>query len=191
VTFARNATTGALSFVSRAQDGVAGVDGLDGATGVVVSPDGRNVYTSAASDSAVAVFARNATTGALSFVERRRDNEADVQRLNSPYGVAVSDDGRWVLATSSSEDALNVFRRDEASGRLFFAQLEVNGASGVTGMLEPHGIAIARRGFATYVTNGTAGSVVAFTPEPGSAAGALGVAGTLLALRLARRRRRG
>ena len=36
--------TGALTFVGVVRDGVAGVDGLNSATSVALSPDGANVY---------------------------------------------------------------------------------------------------------------------------------------------------
>ena len=38
------------------KDGVGGVDGLDGANSVTMSPDGKHVYTTAQFDDAVAVF---------------------------------------------------------------------------------------------------------------------------------------
>lgn len=58
-----------LYFVESKAHGVAGVDGMVWPTKVVVSPDGRNVYAAALASSAVAVFRRDATTGALTFVE--------------------------------------------------------------------------------------------------------------------------
>jgi hypothetical protein len=54
--FSRNTATGALTFVEFQQDGVGGVDGLDGAAGVDISPDGKHVYVTGAGDDAVAVF---------------------------------------------------------------------------------------------------------------------------------------
>ncbi len=186
VVFSRNATTGALTFASRVQDGVAGVDGLDAVASVVVSPDGRHVYASSATDSAVAVFTRDAATGALGFVERKRDNEGNTLRLDGPYYVAISGDGRYVLATSSTENALNVFRRDPATGRLSLAQLEQDGVDGVTKLSNPRGIAFARRGLATYVASSAENAVTVFTPEPDAAL--LGLAALAAIGALARRR---
>jgi hypothetical protein len=45
-----------LTFFEFQQDGVGGVDGLDFAFGVDVSPDGKHVYVTGAGDDAVAVF---------------------------------------------------------------------------------------------------------------------------------------
>jgi 6-phosphogluconolactonase (cycloisomerase 2 family) len=186
--FSRDATTGALAFSSRVQDGVAGVDGLDAVTGVTVAPDGRHVYATGASDSAVSVFTRDATSGALGFVERKRDNEGDTLRLNSPYYVVVSEDGRHVFATSATENALNVFRRDPETGRLSLAQLEQDGVDGVSKLASPRGIAIARRGLATYVASSAENAVTVFTPEPDAVL--LGLAALAALAALARRRTR-
>jgi 6-phosphogluconolactonase (cycloisomerase 2 family) len=187
VVFARNPDTGALSFVERKQDGVGGVDGLDGVSGVAVSPDGRHVYTTAFSDNAVAVFARNPATGALTFVEREKDNEGDTWLLSSPYDIAISGDGRTVLVTSATEHTLDVFRRDPATGRLFLAQLETNGVDGVSQLATPRGIALAG-GVATYVASHGSNAVVVFTPEPGNGALALASLAALAALARGRAR---
>ncbi len=46
-----------------------GVDGLDGTSGVAVSPDGKHVYATGYVDDGLAVFGRDAATSALSFLE--------------------------------------------------------------------------------------------------------------------------
>jgi len=138
VVLSRDAATGALTFASRVRDGVAGVDGLDAATAVAVSPDGHHVYATGFSDNAVAVFARNAETGALGFVERKRDDEAGITRMAGPSYVAVSADDRSVLVSASADNTANVFRRDPASGRLSLVQIEQDGQGGI--LVEPLGV---------------------------------------------------
>ena len=49
----RNATTGALTYGGMLKDGVGGVDGLNGAYGVTLSPDGKHAYVAGANDDAV------------------------------------------------------------------------------------------------------------------------------------------
>ena len=72
--FARDRRTGALTQLPGtdacvSEDGTGGdcADGvaLDCPQGVAVSPDGRNVYVASSSAHAVAVFARDRRTGAL------------------------------------------------------------------------------------------------------------------------------
>lgn len=82
--FRRDASSGTLAFVEAKRDGVDGVDGLDGAWSVAVSPDGRHLYAAGFADRAVAVFARDATSGALTFVEAQVDRIGGVTGLDDP-----------------------------------------------------------------------------------------------------------
>jgi DNA-binding beta-propeller fold protein YncE len=50
--------TGALTFMESDRDGLAGVQGLDGANGVAVPADGKHVYVTGEVDDAVATFVR-------------------------------------------------------------------------------------------------------------------------------------
>ena len=50
--FGRNATTGELTFVEDEKDDTGGVDGLDGAASIALSPDGKHLYVAAENDDA-------------------------------------------------------------------------------------------------------------------------------------------
>src|SRR5262249_42302813 len=91
--FSRNVGTGALTFVEMQKDGVGGVDGLNNAHGVRVSPDGAHVYVAGTDDDALAVFSRNAGTGALTFVEVQKNGVGGVDGLDNALSVAISGDG--------------------------------------------------------------------------------------------------
>ena len=106
--FSRNSTTGALTFVDFYKDGVGGVDGLNGAFPVSVSPDGDHVYVGGDTDDAVAVFSRNSTTGALTFVTTSKDGVGGVDGLDGTVSLTVSPDGRHIYAGGSAEDAIAV-----------------------------------------------------------------------------------
>jgi 6-phosphogluconolactonase (cycloisomerase 2 family) len=96
--YSRNVGTGALTFVEIHQDGVAGVDGLRGASGVTLNPDGTHVFVASVSDDAVAVFERDAGTGSLTFVDLQRDKTYGVDGLNVSGGGVVSADGAHYYA---------------------------------------------------------------------------------------------
>ena len=100
------------------------VDGkaLDGANSVAVSPDGKHLYVASAFSDAVAIFARNKTTGALTqlagtdgCVKEVGDGVecADGKGLDGAVGVAVSKDGKHVYVASSFSDAVAVFSREK------------------------------------------------------------------------------
>jgi DNA-binding beta-propeller fold protein YncE len=107
--FGRDGATGELSFVEVEKDGVNGVDGLASAQGIAVSPDGGRVYVGGEMDDAVAVFNRNRTTGALTYVGMQKDGVGGVDGLDSPRSVAVSPDGDHVYVASWEDDAVAVF----------------------------------------------------------------------------------
>src|SRR5262249_413777 len=65
--FQRNITGGRLSFIESQVNGQAGVQGLGSAAALAISPDGRHLYAAGGADAAVAVFARDATSGQLTF----------------------------------------------------------------------------------------------------------------------------
>ena len=113
--FSRNSGTGALSFVEVHEDNVLGVDGLGFAWSVTLSPDGQHVYVTGLSDNALAVFSRNSTTGALSFVEFHQDGVSGVDGLSLATGISVSPDGKHVYGTGRSDNAVAVFSGQPAA----------------------------------------------------------------------------
>lgn len=96
------------------KEDVGGVDGLDGAFGVVVSPDGENVYATGGTDEAVVVFTRD-ISGALKYVSKLAKNDQSgaktVKGLDRAYGVVVSPDGKRVYVTGKSDNAIVTFTR--------------------------------------------------------------------------------
>src|SRR5262249_48387703 len=73
VAFARDPETGALTEIDAERDGAVGVDGLQFARSVALSPDGTLLYVAGQGDNALAVFARDPATGMLSFIEAEID----------------------------------------------------------------------------------------------------------------------
>ena len=67
------------------------------------SPDGAHIYVAGQFDNAIAVFGREASTGAVSFVEAVRDGLEDVDGLRDVYAVTVSPDASVQEAALSWE----------------------------------------------------------------------------------------
>jgi hypothetical protein len=109
--FARNSTTGQLSFIEAQKDGVGGVEGLAAATSVTVSPDGAYVIATGFLDDAVAVFERDAGTGTLTALETKKHGWVGVDGLDGASGAIVSPDGANVYVTSENDSAVTVFRQ--------------------------------------------------------------------------------
>jgi 6-phosphogluconolactonase (cycloisomerase 2 family) len=82
--FRREPTTGRLTFVEAQSNGVGGASGLAGAWGVAVAPDGTHVYVASSREQAVAAFARDAVSGALTFVEAQINGTGGITGLDDP-----------------------------------------------------------------------------------------------------------
>jgi 6-phosphogluconolactonase (cycloisomerase 2 family) len=157
--FGRDGGTGALTFVEGEFDGVGGVDGLNGAGAVAVSPDGAHVYVGGSAllltgEDAVAVFSRNAGTGALTFVEALFDGVGGVDGLNGAGTIAISPDGAHVYVAGEFDNAVAVFSRNAGSGALTFG--------GVAVVQLPIGVRVSPDGAHVYAT-GLFGSLAAFS----------------------------
>ncbi len=165
VVLARDGATGALTFVEAKRDGAGGVDGIDRASAVAVSPDGAHVYATGEHDDAVAVFARDVTTGALTFVEAERDGAGGVMGIRRPSAVTVSPDGADVYVTGGAGDGVAVFARDASTGALTFVEAQIHLIGGVDGIDRPTAVAVSPDGTSVYVTGHDDGAVAAFARD--------------------------
>jgi DNA-binding beta-propeller fold protein YncE len=128
-TFTVAAPLAYLNFTSVLRNGENGVSGIDGANDIAISPDGKFVYVSAATDGAVTIFSRNTFTGALTFVQALAEGAMDdsgnvVGGVQEASSVAISADGSRVYVTGRqyfddlglSAGGVAVFRRDAVTG---------------------------------------------------------------------------
>lgn len=175
VVFSRDATSGELAFVEALLDGgddAAGnaIDGLDGAFGVRVSPDGAQVYATGMEDNAVAVFSRDSTTGALTFIEQRRNSQADVDGLREPALLAISPNGGHLYVPSQMSDAVVVFSRDADPGsmdfgRLSFVESQMDDDDAVSGLDGAFSLRLAPDGRNAYVAGVNDKALAAFSRD--------------------------
>ena len=103
--------------------------GLLGASGVAVSPDGRNVYVASALSDAVSAYGRDPATGALTQLGCVSHNGTngfdgtggecvDGKALDGAAAVVVSPDGAHVYVASAISNAIAEFSRDPSTGEL-------------------------------------------------------------------------
>lgn len=113
---------------------------LDEPWSVVVSPNGRYVYVANRTSDAINVFGRNRDTGNLTFLERIQDGGQDAQgnsvdRLAGVQSIAITPDGRSLVASSYDESALTVFDIEPDTGQLTFRQSFTDGDAAEAGLL--------------------------------------------------------
>jgi len=161
--FARDVVTGRLTLVDRQIEGVAGVFGIEGAQGLVVSDDDAFVYVAASTDQAVAVFSRNPGTGVLLLQEVERNGVAGVIGIATPRRVALSPDGAHLHVVGGAD--LAVFDRDAGTGLLTFAQAEFFGGQPGLGSMQDIDVGT---GTNVYIASETTGSVDVFTRDVGT-----------------------
>src|SRR5690625_589307 len=101
---------------SEPSDSVTPVTGLDGAADVAVSHDGKHVYVTGRRDNAVAIFARNDSTGALSFEGQAGAGDDGLENaLWGASSIHVAPNDRDVYVSSAGLAAFSGYswRHDE------------------------------------------------------------------------------
>jgi DNA-binding beta-propeller fold protein YncE len=153
--------------------------GLDGARTIAVSSDGKSVYAGSELSKAVAVFARDATTGSLAQLagddgcvsETGSGPCADGKALDYPLAIAVSADGKNVYVVSDVSQAVAVFKRNTMTGKLTqlagtdgcVSSTGAGGCAAGEAIDHPIGLAVSADGKHVYVSS--AHAVAAFARD--------------------------
>ncbi|MCO8124166.1 beta-propeller fold lactonase family protein [Stieleria sp. TO1_6] len=147
VMFARDQVTGLLDYLGQLKQGVGGVDGLNEATAVRASADGKNLYVAAVSSNSLAVFNRDPATGLVTFAQKLSGS------TGGSFSVDLSADQRHVYLSSGNSNAVHVYQRDLATGLLTLTQTVSNATPGFSGLSQPWGISVSPDGQNVYVAS--------------------------------------
>lgn len=168
VSFSRNLVTGLLTYVGFIEDNAGGVDGIDSAIDVVVSPNSAHVYVAGEGEGGVGVFSQIGC--ALTFVEAEKDGLGGVDGLGQPQKLAISADGQNLYAGARISDGKDsfgtvaVFTRNNITGALTFLEFQQDGVAGVDRLsLRVEGLAVSPNGNNVYAGSTGGDSVVVFT----------------------------
>jgi len=138
--FRQDETTGTVSFVASYADG-GSIDGLFGAAAVTASPGGDYLYVAGRFDHAVAIFARDAASGALSFAGEARNGVNGVTGMLGANALAVSTDGLHLYVAARESDSVVVLDID--GNALIHRQTFFDGTEGAV-LTSPTGLAVSR-----------------------------------------------
>jgi 6-phosphogluconolactonase (cycloisomerase 2 family) len=154
----RNRNTGHLTFRQIVTNG-AGIDTLDTADAVLVSPDGRHVYVGGYEELEVTIFSRSAT-GLLDYVGKR-----------SVFGqisdLLVDPKGDQLYVGSSGAAA---FHRDPLSGLLGYRDRAIENLDGVTWLAGANGMDLSPDGRHLYFASTFRDQVVSYDTGRSTAA---------------------
>jgi 6-phosphogluconolactonase (cycloisomerase 2 family) len=177
--FSRDLATGELTIVDSVKEGdgygcfpgptcSANINGLDGAYGIAISPDGQYVYVSSITDNSIVVLRRSAdgglnTTSPL-FLGANHVQTITHPTLTAAYGIALSPDGVYLYATGYSSDSLLVFKRNASDGKLTY--VETKSAPTIPGLNGVFRVTLSPDGNFVYTASFDSNSVTAFQRNP-------------------------
>jgi 6-phosphogluconolactonase (cycloisomerase 2 family) len=185
LTFSRDAATGRLTqlagsagcFRSGRSD-CAAVTGIDGPAAIAISPDGGSLYV-ASSAGTLTAFQRDVTTGALTQLGPGAGCLSDgelagctaVGGLAGASAVALTPDGRTLIAAGTDDDAIVSFRRDPATGALTRASCMSASAATAGCTLwpllgGPRGLVVRSSGLTLWVAASRADSLLTLQIDP-------------------------
>ncbi len=157
-----------------------------GSRAIAVSPDGKNVYVASSGSDAIAVFRRDARSGALiqpkgeagCIAAKGANGCASAIALDGPNSLAVSPDGRTVYATARASNSIGAFRRDPKTGALTQLPASAGCISGLPvpvcavgrALVEPDVVTISSNGANVYVGSFFGNAVAVFDRDPASGA---------------------
>jgi poly(3-hydroxybutyrate) depolymerase/6-phosphogluconolactonase (cycloisomerase 2 family) len=168
--FQRDSTTGRLTRLASWRNGVDGVQGLDGANAIALSADGASVYVGGIYDYSVAVFARDAGTGSLHFVQAVQSGVEGVQGLKGANGVVVSPNGAHLWASGWADKSIVLFSRDTNTGRLGFVEVRRDVVTEWLGMGDLINPALSPDGRHLYQTSVSYNALLVFSTDEGGMA---------------------
>ena len=165
---------------------LAGAAPILGSHAITVSPDGKSVYVASSRSNAIAIFGRDAATGALTqrsgaagcIAARGADGCATAIGLVGPNSVAVSPDGRNVYATSLASNTVVVLRRNISTGSLTqlgaptgcIANASLPGCATGRALAGPDIVAVSPDGSSVYVGAFRGSALAVFERNPSTGA---------------------
>lgn len=114
--FSRDPESGLLTFIAQYRDGDVSIDGLGGVAELELGPRGNYLYAAGRIDDAIAVFAVDSSTGALSYAGQASQGDSGVDGLNGVSGLAWRDP--YLFAVADENASLAAFEQDPGTGLL-------------------------------------------------------------------------
>lgn len=158
--------TGTPTFGSSITNAAPSSPPITNPTDVLVSPNGAHVYVSSFDDNAIAIFERDNTTGAVTYLGAVAQNSGGITTLVGVADLTMDSDGRHIYATARSSAAVNIFSRDANTGLLTFIGFKQDEVDGVDGLLGATSITLGPKGLILYVAGEDEDEIAVFGRIP-------------------------
>src|SRR5579862_5706923 len=135
--------------------------GLDGATGIAVSPDSQFLFVALPSQNAIEALGVSYDPVGKATVTQHPHTTAT--GLNGVSSLAVSPDGKHLYTVAAGDDAVDTFSIDPGTGNLTFVATIQNGVGGVTNLVDPVRVAVSAEGKNVYVAAKGSSALKVFT----------------------------
>ncbi|MBX3415310.1 MAG: beta-propeller fold lactonase family protein [Pirellulales bacterium] len=145
--FDRNSLNGQLTYLSSYSNGGV-LNGLTAVNAMNISNDGKFLYASSEQNHSLSTFARDQSTGALTFVETLKDGIGPTTTLNTIRSFTITDDDRFLYVPARDDNDLTQFSRDPITGKLSVVQALIDSPD----FFGPTHIAFSPTGQHAYVT---------------------------------------
>jgi DNA-binding beta-propeller fold protein YncE len=155
---------GELSFRTAYRNGLLGVSGIAGASDLVLSPDGAQLYVAAEADNGVVRFDR-AGDGSLTWRRRFSRGDAGLPGMAGPQSISLSPDGTELYVAGFGDSSLTIFERlvtGDTAGTLRPLQTLFDEEGAVFNMGGPVAVVPSADDRQVYVVASTDSSIVVF-----------------------------
>ena len=155
---------GQLSFRTAYRNGLLGVSGLAGASDLVLSPDGGQLYVAAEADNGVVRFDR-ASSGSLTWRSKLSRGDAGLPGMAGPQSISLSPDGSELYVAGFGDSSLTIFSRviaGSSAGNLRPLQTLFDEEGAVFNMGGPVAVVLSADDRQVYVVASTDSSIVVF-----------------------------
>jgi len=158
---------GRLAFRGVLQDGLLGIDGLGGASDLVLSADGRHLYVAAEDDDSVVLFDRG-LDGSLVRRQQWTRGGSNLPGMDGASAIALTADGSELFVTGFADSSLTILRRataDEtglAAGALVPRQTVFDDQGSLSTMGGPSALVVSPDDRNLYVGAHTDNAIVVF-----------------------------
>lgn len=161
-----NDAAGTVAFSGNLEENAAGGPAVDDGHGVVVSPDGKNIYTAVGYQrNSVCVYQRDPVTGKPTYDSKVTEGDGGITDMGYPYDVDVTPDGKFLYVPCQASNSLLWFSRNTSNGKIAYVGKLVDGVNGADGLGTARNVDLSPDGKFLYLASSSDNAVSAYARD--------------------------